>query len=285
MMLNATTDTPKLEIDGITKAFERDNTSHTILQELSLTVQPGEFVSIIGPSGSGKSTLLQLIGGLHQPDRGMIKMDGADVTGRLGLISYMPQQSALFPWYTVEQNVLLALDIAESSASSARGLRPSRPAGRTARREQRRALAAAWIARAGLAGYEQAYPHVLSGGMQQRVSFLRAMLSPQELICLDEPFGALDALTRLQMQQWLMRIWEEHRRSILLVTHSIEEAIYLSDRIYVLSPSPAKVVAEFNVPFARPREESILNHEHFIQLKQSIYQLLQVSGGNAKHGI
>ncbi|OPA80617.1 nitrate ABC transporter ATP-binding protein [Paenibacillus selenitireducens] len=267
---------PKLDVQGICKSFERDRTQHEILKNLSLSVLPGEFVSIIGPSGSGKSTLLQLIGGLHQPDGGSIRMDGADVTGRKGLISYMPQQPALFPWYTLEQNVLLALDITESNAKPrGSGARPSRAASR----EERRELAKSWLARAGLGGYEDAYPHVLSGGMQQRASFLRAMLSPQELICLDEPFGALDALTRLQMQQWLLSLWEEHRRSVLLVTHSIEEAIYLSDRIYVLSNAPAQTIAEFEVPFPRPRLESILDSETFMRMKRDIYQLLQSAGG------
>lgn len=274
-MMNESAGIPKLDVQGICKSFERDRKQHEVLKNLSLSVQPGEFVSIIGPSGSGKSTLLQLIGGLLQPDGGSIRMDGADVTGRKGLISYMPQQPALFPWYTLEQNVLLALDITESNAKPrGSGARHSRAASREARRE----LAKAWLARAGLGGYEDAYPHVLSGGMQQRASFLRAMLSPQELICLDEPFGALDALTRLQMQQWLLSLWEENRRSVLLVTHSIEEAIYLSDRIYVLSHAPAQTIAEFEVPFPRPRLESILNSEPFICLKQDIYQLLRSAG-------
>ncbi|WP_018759240.1 ABC transporter ATP-binding protein [Paenibacillus terrigena] len=275
--LDRTQEIPKLEVSQINKSFERDRQRHTVLKNLSLAVHPGEFVSIIGPSGSGKSTLLQLIGGLLEPDSGEIRMDGSNVTGSKGLISYMPQQPALFPWYTLEQNVLMALDIAESNAKkrgSGMGGTPT-----TASREERRELARTWLARAGLGGYEDQYPQVLSGGMQQRASFVRAMLSPQELICLDEPFGALDALTRLQMQQWLLSIWEEHRRSVLLVTHSIEEAIFLSDRIYVLSAAPAQTIAEFQVPFERPRDEAIINCEPFIRMKRDIYQLLQTGSG------
>ncbi|WP_407671617.1 ABC transporter ATP-binding protein [Paenibacillus guangzhouensis] len=279
ILMDGAQEIPKLEVLQIDKSFERDRQQHTVLKNLTLAVHPGEFVSIIGPSGSGKSTLLQLIGGLLQPDGGEIRMDGQRVTGSKGLISYMPQQPALFPWYTLEQNVLMALDIAASNAMKrggrAEGTRTA------ASRESRRELARTWLARAGLGGYEDQYPQVLSGGMQQRASFVRAMLSPQELILLDEPFGALDALTRLQMQQWLLSIWEEHRRSVLLVTHSIEEAIYLSDRIYVLSAAPAQTIAEFEVPFARPRDEAIINSESFIRMKRDIYQLLQT--GSVQH--
>lgn len=264
----------KLEVRSISKSFVRDRQTHLVLDDLSLTVGQGEFVSIIGPSGSGKSTLLQLIGGLLQPSDGDILMDGKAVTGQKGLISYMPQQPALFPWYTLEQNVTLALEIAEANIGSVNQART----GGNASRKARRALACEWLARVGLGGYEDEYPHVLSGGMQQRASFLRALLSPQELICLDEPFGALDALTRLQMQQWLLGIWEQHRRSVLLVTHSIEEAIYLSDRIYVLSTAPARTIAEFTVPFPRRRREEILISDAFIKLKQNIYQLLKNAG-------
>jgi len=277
-VLDGTQETAKLEVARIDKSFERDRQQHAVLKSLSLAVHPGEFVSIIGPSGSGKSTLLQLIGGLLQPDSGEIRMDGSNVTGSKGLISYMPQQPALFPWYTLEQNVLMALDIAESNAMR-RGGGSTAGTRTAASREARRELARTWLARAGLGGYEEQYPQVLSGGMQQRASFVRAMLSPQELICLDEPFGALDALTRLQMQQWLLSIWEEHRRSVLLVTHSIEEAIFLSDRIYVLSAAPAQAIAEFEVPFARPRDEAIISSDTFIRMKRDIYQLLQTGSG------
>ncbi|CAH0118432.1 Aliphatic sulfonates import ATP-binding protein SsuB [Paenibacillus sp. CECT 9249] len=251
---------PKLEVDRIGKSFLRDGRQHRVLDDITLSVGQGEFVSLVGPSGSGKSTLLQLIGGLLLPDSGGIRIDGETVTGRKGLISYMPQQPALFPWFTIEENVTMALDIAGGAKRS-----------RQALREQ----AHEWLARAGLGGYERQYPRVLSGGMQQRASFVRAMLSPQELICLDEPFGALDALTRLHMQQWLLGLWERHRRSVLLVTHSIDEAIYLSDRIYVLSSSPARVVRQFAVPFPRPRDEKMLHSEAFLQLKQDIYGLLK----------
>ncbi|EXX85374.1 ABC transporter ATP-binding protein, partial [Paenibacillus darwinianus] len=138
-----------------------------------------------------------------------------------------------------------------------------------------RRLTHEWLARVGLADYADAYPHVLSGGMQQRVSFVRALLSPRRLMCLDEPFGALDALTRMHMQQWLLSLWEANRRSVLLVTHSIEEALLLSDRIIVLSDKPASVLKEIAVPFPRPRDERLWSSPAFNALKEDIYGLLK----------
>ncbi len=228
-----------------------------VLQEVSLTVGEGEFVSLVGPSGSGKSTLFQLIGGLSSADTGDIRVDGISAAGKRGLIAYMPQQAALLPWRTVAANVELALEIAGVGRAEAR------------------ALSRDWLVRVGLDGYADAYPHVLSGGMQQRVSFIRALLSPQKLMCLDEPFGALDALTRMQMQEWLLKLWEANRRAVLLVTHSIEEALLLSDRVLVLSEKPARVLRNIEVPFARPREEKLWRTPEFNRLKDEIYELLK----------
>jgi ABC-type nitrate/sulfonate/bicarbonate transport system ATPase subunit len=165
----------------------------------------------------------------------------------------MPQTHALFPWRTVEENVILAQEVAGIPIKQAI----------TQARE--------WLVKVGLAGYEQAYPHVLSGGMQQRVAFLRALLSPQEFMCLDEPFAALDALTRMDMQRWLLSIWEQNKRSVLFVTHSIEEALFLSDRIYLLSDKPTTIIQEIKVPFPRPRQEEVLSDPIFQALKQEIY--------------
>jgi ABC-type nitrate/sulfonate/bicarbonate transport system ATPase subunit len=245
--------TQALEVRGVSKRFG----SVEVLQEVSLTVGEGEFVSLVGPSGSGKSTLFQLIGGLSSSDAGEIRVDGRSAAGKRGLIAYMPQQAALLPWRTVAANVELALEIAGVGRAEAR------------------ALAREWLVRVGLDGYADAYPHVLSGGMQQRVSFIRALLSPQKLMCLDEPFGALDALTRMQMQEWLLKLWEANRRAVLLVTHSIEEALLLSDRVIVLSEKPARVLRDIRVPFARPREEKLWRTPEFNRLKDEIYELLK----------
>ncbi|SFD67143.1 ABC-type nitrate/sulfonate/bicarbonate transport system, ATPase component [Paenibacillus catalpae] len=246
--------TPALELKGIHKEF--DSGRKKVLNGLSLSVAESEFVSIIGPSGSGKTTLFQLIGGLEKPTAGEVWIGGKHTTGSRGHISYMPQQASLMPWRSVSANIELALEIAGIERKDA---------GRQARE---------WLDRIGLLEYADSYPHVLSGGMQQRVSFLRALLSPQPLMLLDEPFGALDALTRQQMQQWLMAIWEQNRRSVLLVTHSIEEALLLSDRIIVLSSAPAVILEEIPVPFARPRSPQLWREPLFNELKQHIHDLL-----------
>ncbi|MUT66299.1 ABC transporter ATP-binding protein [Paenibacillus sp. NEAU-GSW1] len=248
-----------LELKSVCKSFGRAGSPSykQVLTDLSLEVADGEFVTIIGPSGSGKTTLFQLIGGLQPLTKGEIWIGGRETTGLRGNISYMPQQAALMPWLSVRSNIELALQIAGTAKKAAK------------------AAAEEWLARIGLDAYADGYPHTLSGGMQQRVSFLRALLSPQPLMLLDEPFGALDAMTRQQMQRWLLSIWEANRRSVLFVTHSIEEALLLSDRIVVLSAAPAIVVEHLTVPFARPRAESLWTDPAFNAMKQHIYDLLQ----------
>jgi len=247
----------KLELRSIGKTYNIGGQTAEVLSGIDLTVRDKQFVSVVGPSGSGKSTLFYMIGGLTPPTTGSVWLDGSDVTGRRGLISYMPQHDSLFPWRTVLDNVILSQEIAGVPKAEAR---------RTA---------AEWLHRVGLGGYEQALPHQLSGGMRQRASFLRALLSPRELMCLDEPFGALDALTRLDMQQWLLRMWEESRRSVLFVTHSIEEALLLSDRVYVLAGRPAVVADVVDVPFGRPRDETVTSERAFLDLKKRIYETLR----------
>ncbi|MDQ0494613.1 ABC transporter ATP-binding protein [Paenibacillus brasilensis] len=251
---------PALEVDGISLAFREKRSSLPVLQDVSLTVKPGEFVSLIGPSGSGKSTLFHIIGGLLKPQQGRVRMHGQEVTGERGHISYMPQQPALFPWRTTLDNVLLGQENAPRKDTTARSRYAS----------ERREEALQWLEQVGLGTFAKAYPHTLSGGMQQRAAFLRALLSPQELMLLDEPFSALDALTRADMQQWLLRMWEENRRSVLFITHSIEEALLLSDRIYVLSARPATVMHIVDVPFPRPRREEITLDPRFSEWKRAM---------------
>lgn len=250
-------DPVKLKLVSVAKTYRIGGQSSPVLTNIDLTVGEKQFVSVVGPSGSGKSTLFYMIGGLTPPTSGTIVLDGQDVAGRRGLISYMPQHDSMFPWRSIVDNVILSQEIAGLSKSLAR---------------QR---AAEWLQRVGLGGYEEALPHQLSGGMRQRASFLRALLSPRELMCLDEPFGALDALTRLEMQQWLLRIWEETRRSVLFVTHSIEEALLLSDRVYVLAGKPATVADVIDVPFDRPRDETVTSEQSFLELKKRIYEMLR----------
>jgi ABC-type nitrate/sulfonate/bicarbonate transport system ATPase subunit len=222
-----------LSLDSITKIFS----TQKVIEHLSLDVQEGEFVSILGPSGSGKSTLFHLIGGILTPDEGTIQLNGSEINGQRGMISYMPQSPSLLPWRTVSQNVFLGQELKE---------------------KKNKEMAMKMIEKAGLSDYIHAYPSQLSGGMKQRVSFIRALLSPQPVICLDEPFSALDELTRLEMQKWLLSIWEEYKRTILFVTHNVDEALFLSDRIVVLSQKPATITAQFSIPFTRPRHEDLL---------------------------
>lgn len=243
---------PALEVNGISKSFFHRRQETNVLNNVTLKVEQQEFVSIIGPSGCGKSTLFHMIGGLVQPDAGTILMNGKVVTGQRGEISYMPQQPALFPWRTIEDNVLLAGEI------------------KAALRDDSREEARAWLAKVGLSGFEKAYPHMLSGGMQQRAAFLRALLAPQELMLLDEPFSALDALTRSEMQRWLLELWEENRRSVLFITHNIEEALLLSNRIYVFSGRPGSILHTVEVPFPRPRRDEITDSPEFLKLKRQL---------------
>ncbi|MBB6636584.1 ABC transporter ATP-binding protein [Cohnella thailandensis] len=258
------TSSAKLELTGVSKSFMRDRKRHPVLDRLSLRVGEGEFVTLIGPSGSGKSTLFRLIGGVELPDEGSIRIDGKETTGERGHISYMPQQASLFPWLSVAANI--------GSALTTAGIRA----------DEAKRLASEWLGKIGLGDVAREYPHVLSGGMQQRVSFLRALLMPRAVMCLDEPFAALDALTRAEMQAWLLRLWEEERRSVLFVTHSIEEALTLSDRIYVLSRAPARILKEIRVPFSRPRREDVWKEPEFVGLKQEVLELLGEGAGASR---
>ncbi|WML44237.1 ABC transporter ATP-binding protein [Neobacillus sp. PS3-40] len=228
-----------------------------VIKEMNFSIKKDEFVSIIGPSGSGKSTIFNLIGGILSPDNGSVVLQDEVINGKRGYISYMPQTPSLFPWRTILENVLLGQEL-------------------QGKKEVEKAKEMLSIA--GLSDYEKAYPHELSGGMKQRAAFIRALLSPQAVICLDEPFSALDELTRFDMQKWLLLVWESHKRTILFITHNIEEALFLSDRVIVLSHKPSKVVTEIEVPFQRPRNASILLDETFMKWKRKIHYSLVGTG-------
>lgn len=243
-----------LTIENVSKRFG-DN---EVIQGLCLDVKAGEFVSILGPSGSGKSTIFNLVGGLLTPDEGKIQLQNKSIIGKSGSISYMPQTPSLLPWRTILQNVLLGQEL---------------------QGEINREKAIEMIEKAGLNEFMYSYPHELSGGMKQRVAFIRALLSPQPIILLDEPFSALDELTRIDMQKWLLDIWDSHKPTILFVTHNIEEALFLSDRILVLSHRPSHVINELKVPFSRPRGEELLLEDQFLENKRTIYFTLKRRDG------
>jgi NitT/TauT family transport system ATP-binding protein len=211
-----------IRVDGVTRRFG----DLVALEALSLSVAPGEVVAVVGPSGCGKSTLLELVCGLAAPDAGTVAADPA---------ALMPQRDLLLPWASALDNAALPLRV------------------RGVGRRQARAAAAPVLAEFGLAGFEAARPAQLSGGMRQRVAFLRTLLAGKPVLCLDEPFAALDALARSDMQRWLADALAREPRTVLLVTHDVEEAVLLSDRVVVLSPRPGRVVAEIPVSLARPR--------------------------------
>lgn len=247
---------PKLLVQGVSKSFSSGGQSFEAISSIDLTVAPGEFVSLIGPSGCGKSTLFNLISGLEEPDTGVLAIDGDANGRRTGRTGYMPQQPLLLPWRTVEENVMLGLDV------------------RRVARQQAYAQASELLKRFGLADFARQYPSTLSGGMSQRVALLRTALFNSQFLLLDEPFGALDALTRLACQIWLLDLWQEVRASVLFITHDVREAILLSDRIYILSARPARVLRVAEVPLPRPRQSAQLSTSMATQLEQELVSLL-----------
>ncbi|WP_413737332.1 ABC transporter ATP-binding protein [Sodalis sp. RH21] len=243
---------PKLSIQQITRRFGE----MTALAPTDLDVQQGEFVCVVGPSGCGKSTLFNVISGVLAPDGGTILIDGADVTGRSGHVGYMLQKDLLLPWMTVIDNIVLGA-ILKGGAS----------------REQR-AAGVALAERYGLGEFINHYPAALSGGMRQRVALMRTLAMQHDIMLLDEPFGALDSQTRLAMQQWLLTVWSEQRRTVIFVTHDIDEAIYMADRVVVMTPRPGRIQQIFTVDIARPRPLSSLTSPVFTQLKRQILDLI-----------
>ncbi len=243
-----------VQVENLSKTFGADQRGSDVvaLDGLDLNVGAGEFVSIVGPSGCGKSTLLDLLAGLLEPTRGRILLDGK-VTGELlGRLGYMQQRDLLMPWRSVLDNTILGLELGG--------------VGRTAARTQARQE----LERFGLGGFEDSWPATLSGGMRQRAALLRTFLAGRDALLLDEPFGALDALTRAEMQRWLLEVWDADRQTILLVTHDVDEAVLLSDRVYVMSPRPGRVVLEVAVELPRPRPADLPVTQEFAALKQRL---------------
>jgi len=242
----------KIEIIGVRKFFE----DMEVLRCISLVVEENQFVSILGPSGCGKSTLFEVISGLQVPDEGQIFIDGKDFKGKTGRVSYMHQKDLLLPWKTILDNVCIPLVLKGMSLTTARQ------------------KAKGYFKAFGLEGFENAYPVQLSGGMRQRAALLRTYLFATDIMLLDEPFGALDAITRSKMHLWLMNIFDQYNPSILFITHDIDEAIFLSDKIYVFSERPATVKRVIDVPIPRPRSKKTLTCKEFQVIKEDILNLL-----------
>ena len=247
---------PKLLVQGVTKIYRDGRRSLEALAPIGLAIATGEFVAIIGPSGCGKSTLFNIIAGVEKASSGMIAIDGSADEARAGKSGYMPQQPLLLPWRTIEENVMLGLDI------------------RRTPRKKARQEAYELLKRFGLADFAQNYPATLSGGMRQRIALLRTVLFNHDFLLLDEPFGALDALTRLSSQMWLLDLWQDFHSSVLFITHDVREAILLSDRIYVFSARPGRVLRLVEVDLPRPRQPEQLAWEQSVQLEQELVTLL-----------
>ncbi|MDQ3695135.1 MAG: ABC transporter ATP-binding protein [Chloroflexota bacterium] len=257
---------PRLEVRDLTATYVERGERLLALADLSLSVAAGEFVALIGPSGSGKSTLLDLVAGLIAQDEGEILLDGESLSAarRLGRSAYMRQRDLLLPWRTAAENAALALE--------AGGMPKARA----------RTAATARFPEFGLAGFERAYPNQLSGGMRQRVAFLRTVLPNRPLLLLDEPFGALDALTRVEMQSWLLAMWEWERQSVLLVSHDVDEAVFLADRVIVLTPRPGRIALVELIGLDRPRRRPVVTSAAFVAHKAAILAALGVLDEDGK---
>lgn len=229
---------PVIEIERLSKRFQVDTGEVLALSETDLRIEEGEFLCLLGPSGCGKSTLLRIVAGLTSATAGTVMINRHVVSGPGPERSMVFQDYALFPWMTVIENIEFALE--------ARSVAPV----------ERRRVALELLQAVGLAAFAQKYPHHLSGGMKQRVSIARALSVDPILLLMDEPFGALDAQTRYVMQQELLRIWRTYRKTVLFVTHSIDEALFLADRVLVMSARPGRIKAELRVPDERPRDMS-----------------------------
>lgn len=242
----------KLEAKGISKKYGKD----LILKDISFSVKKNEFVSIIGPSGCGKSTLFNVIAGLEFPLSGRVLLDGEDILGVTGKVGYMHQKDLLLPWRTVIQNVAMPLEIKGMEKKEAQ--------------EHVKELLAIF----GLEGHENKYPAQLSGGMRQRTSLMRASMLPNDIMLLDEPFASLDAITKSKMQDYLFYVLGHMNKSILFITHDIEEAIFLSDRILIIGGNPAEIIDIEEIKLEKPRRREVVLSPEFIQVKGKLIQLL-----------
>jgi ABC-type nitrate/sulfonate/bicarbonate transport system ATPase subunit len=245
----------RITLNGIYKRYN----DLEVLRDLNLAINEGEFVTLIGPSGSGKSTIFNILAGLETADSGEIKVEGFNFPPKK-LFSYMPQRDSLLPWRNILDNVILGQELQGVS------------------KKQARAAALAELPFFGLEGFEKNFPSELSGGMRQRAALLRTVLTQRPVLLLDEPFGALDAITRAQLQEWLGNLKQRLNRTILFVTHDVEEALLLSDRVYVLSPRPARIVLEQPVDLDRSGPGELVITHRFIELKARLLNALKSEG-------
>ncbi|MBH0130695.1 ABC transporter ATP-binding protein [Salinibacterium sp. NK8237] len=247
-----TSSVPKIELAKVAQRFGQTEA----LAPTSLRIEPGEFVAVIGPSGCGKTTLFNVLSGILSPTSGTVKIDGTDTTGKPGHVGYMLQKDLLVPSLSALENITLG----------------ARLHGRVSRAQ--RDEAATMARHYGLGDFLDHFPHAMSGGMRQRVALMRTLAFAKDVMLLDEPFGALDSQTRLEMQQWLLRVWAETGSTILFVTHDIDEAIFLADRVVVMSPRPGRISEILEVNLDRPRDLDVLTTEAFMTLKRRALDLI-----------
>lgn len=240
------------EVRGLGKEFPTEPPVRA-LDGIDLTIEKGEFVVLLGPSGCGKSTLLDILSGLQDKTEGEVLFDGVPVAGTHSSIGVVFQDASLYPWRTVERNVEIGLEF------------------RGVPKAERRAAAREYLAQVGLAGFGRKYPHQLSGGMRQRAGIARTLATEPAVLLMDEPFGAVDHLTRIQLQRDLLALWESHRRTVVFVTHDVGEAVYLADRVILLSPRPGRVHREFTIDVPRPRRRGDIG---LLALESEIYETL-----------
>jgi NitT/TauT family transport system ATP-binding protein len=249
-------DRPQIALQDVDVRYRTRDGSVTALQQVSIEIPSRSFVSVVGPSGCGKTTLLKIVSGLLRPSSGRVLLDGqpleqATLEGQFGFVFQRP---LLLPWRTALENVALSSEIVQKSRS----------------RAERLAEARRWLGIVGLEGFEDRHPHELSGGMQQRVSLCRALAFRPRILLMDEPFAALDEITRETMQDELLKMWAHLENTILFITHSISEAVLLSERVVILSPRPGRVEEIIDIPFPRPRSESLRGQREFTELVQHI---------------
>ena len=247
--------TETLTLRGVSKTFDARSPLH-VLEDIDLSIREGEFVSFIGPSGCGKSTLLAILAGLLEPTTGTVRFADHPDKPLLGKVAYMPQKDLLLPWRSLLDNTIIGMECRGWARSTSR----------------KRALGL--FPAFGLAGFEDYYPAHLSGGMRQRAAFLRTLLTDRSILLLDEPFGALDALTRATLQTWLLNLWDSLETIIVLVTHDVEEALLLSDRICVMTERPGRIKEIITVPWGRPRTFSIVTAPEFTALRRTLLNSL-----------
>lgn len=249
---------PKVLVEQVTKTFESNKGDKTTaLAEVNLTIKENEFITILGPSGCGKSTLLRIVGGLEEQTTGRVLLDGGEVSGPSEERGFVFQSYSLFPWLTVKENIEFGLKNKKVPL------------------KEREEISKEYIDLIGLHGFSDHYPKQLSGGMQQRVAIARALANDPQILLLDEPFGALDNQTRSLMQESLLNIWEKTHKTILFVTHDVEEAIFLASRVLVMTSRPGKIKADIPIDLEYPRSYQLKSDPRFLEYKSQIYEMIR----------